>query len=70
MKNSMGKVLGFLVKAKEELSEEEFKEFIAMNATISLSVIRESEGDEFYEGFIQGAIDKPMNLKLEKGTLQ
>ena len=64
MKNSIGKVLGFLVQAKEELSEEEFKEFIAMNATISLSVIRESEGVEFYDGFIQGAIDKPMNLKL------
>lgn len=70
MKKSTSKVIGFLVKAREELSAEEFKKFVAMNASISLGVIHGAEGEQFYQDFLQGALANPISLKLEKGTVQ
>ena len=70
MQNSTNKVIGFLVQAKEEMNSEEFKQFIAMNASISLGVIHGDEGDQFYQEFLKGAAANPVSLKLEKGTMQ
>jgi hypothetical protein len=63
-------VFKFLAKAKEELNAEDFKTFVAMNASISLGVIYAAEGAQFYREFLQGAVANPISLKFEKGTMQ